>query len=136
VRAPQGKRLPSCPPVSRADKVASVQQTLDHPERLYPIILILVFLLIVLYLRKLGERKGDLGPSAYLGTSLHAASMAEAIEDVSRRILTTYPTLDDAEQARMVRDDLRLRGLKNVDMYEGAIFATITRLKGGAARTS
>jgi hypothetical protein len=62
--------------------------------------------------------------------------MAEAIEDVSRRILTTYPTLDDAEQARMVRDDLRLRGLKNVDMYEGAIFATITRLKGGAARTS
>jgi hypothetical protein len=110
-----------------------VQQVLDHPERLYPIILILVFLLIVLYLRKLGERRVDTGPSPYLGTSLHSASMAEAIEDVARRILETYPTLDDAEQARMVRDELRLRGLKNVDMYEGAIFATIIRLKGGAA---
>jgi hypothetical protein len=109
-----------------------VLKLLDHPERLYPVILILGFLLIVLYLRKLGERKSDGMPSAYLGTSLHSASMAETIEDVARHTLQTYPTLDDAEQARMVRDELRLRGLKNVDMYEGSIFATITRLKGGA----
>jgi hypothetical protein len=36
----------------------------------------------------------------------------------------------------MVRDELRLRGLKNVDMYEATIFATISRLKGGAGPAS
>ena len=91
-------------------------------------------LLIVLYLQKLGEQRPAASlQSPYLGTSVHAASMAETIEDLARRIIQSYPTLDDAEQARMVRDQLRIHGLKNVDMYEGTIFATITRLKGGAA---
>jgi len=107
-----------------------LQQTLDHPQRLYPIIGILFVLLVILYMRKLGERRLDTGPSPYLGTQLHQASMAEAIEDVTRRVIQTYPTLEDREQVRMVRDELLLRGLKNVDMYEGAIFATLSRLKG------
>jgi hypothetical protein len=112
-----------------------VQDALNHPERLYPIIGILFFLLIVLYLQKIGERKGGFqSGSAYLGTTTHMTSMAETIEDLARRIILTHPTLDDGEQARMVRDELRLRGLKNVDLYEGSIFATIVRLKGGAAR--
>lgn len=110
-----------------------LQEALDHPERLYPIIGILFFILIVLYLQKIGERKAGAGPSAYLGTSSHMNSMAETIEDLARRTIISYPTLDDAEQARMVRDELRLRGLTNVDLYEATIFATIARLKGGAA---
>jgi hypothetical protein len=109
-------------------------EAMNHPQKLYPIIFILFILLIVLYLQKLGKRQNDIGPSAYLGTSLHSQSMAETIEDVSMEILQTYPMLDDVEQARMVRDQLKLQGMKNVDMYEGTIFATITRLKGGAAR--
>jgi hypothetical protein len=109
-----------------------LQDALDHPQKLYPIIGILFVLLIVLYLQKLGEQRPAASlQSPYLGTSIHAASMAETIEDLARRIIQTHPMLDDAEQARMVRDQLRLHGLKNVDMYEGAIFATITRLKGG-----
>ncbi len=109
-----------------------LQTALDHPERLYPIIGILFFILIVLYLQKIGERKEGAGPGGYLGTQLHVASMAETIEDVARKVIIGNPTLDDAVQARMVRDELMLRGFKNVDMYESAIFATITRLKGGA----
>ncbi len=106
---------------------------MNHPEKLYPIIGALFFLLIVLYLQKLGERKQGAGPGGYLGTSTHVTSMVETIEDVARRVITTHPTLEDKEQARMVRDELRLRGLKNVDMYEGTIFATVSRLKGGGA---
>jgi hypothetical protein len=109
-------------------------QVLDHPQKLYPIIFILFILLVILYMKRIGERNPHAGmPSPYLGTSLHMQSMAETIEDVALKILRTYPTLDDSEQARMVRDHLKLQGLKNVDMYEGTIFATITRLKGGAA---
>jgi hypothetical protein len=108
-----------------------LQTALDHPERLYPIIGILFFLLIVLYLQKIGERKQGAG-TTYLGTQLHMSSMSETIEDVARKVIIGHPTLDDKEQARMVRDELRLRGFKNVDMYESAIYATISRLKGGA----
>ncbi len=110
-----------------------LQTALDHPERLYPIIGILFFILIVLYLQKIGERKQDAGPGGYLGTQLHVASMSETIEDVARKVIVANPTLDDGEQARMVRDQLLLKGFKSVDMYESAIFATISRLKGGAA---
>jgi len=106
---------------------------MNHPEKLYPIIGLLFFLLIVLYLQKIGERKQGAGPGGYLGSSTHVASMAETIEDVARRVITTHPTLDDRDQVRMVRDELRLRGLTNVDMYEATIFATVSRLKGGAA---
>ncbi len=105
---------------------------MEHPEKLYPIIGLLVFLLIVLYMQKIGERKQGAGPGGYLGTTEHMTSMAETIEDVARRTIAAHPMLDDSEQVRMVRDELRLRGLKNVDMYEGTIFATVSRLKGGA----
>ena len=109
-----------------------LQTAIDHPEKLYPIIGILFFLLIVLYLQKLGERKGGFHRgTTYLGSTTHMASMAEMIEDLARRTILANPTLEDAEQARMVRDELRLRGFKNVDMYEGTIFATVSRLKGG-----
>lgn len=105
---------------------------MNHPEKLYPIIGILFFLLIVLYLQKLGERKGGFERGAtYLGSTTHMASMAETIEDLARRTIIANPTLDDSAQARMVRDELLLRGFKNVDMYEGTIFATVSRLKGG-----
>ena len=114
-----------------------IQDALNHPERLYPIIGVLFILLVILYLQKIGERKNTTpAGSIYLGSAAHSASMAETIEDLARRTITTYPTLDDAEHARMVRDELRLRGLKNVDMYEATIFATISRLKGGAAPPS
>lgn len=106
---------------------------MNHPEKLYPIIGLLVFLLIVLYMQKIGERKQGAGPGGYLGSAMHMTSMAEAIEDVARRVITSHPTLDDNEQARLVRDELRLRGMTNVDMYEASIFATVSRLKGGAA---
>jgi hypothetical protein len=106
---------------------------MDHPEKLYPIIMGLFFLLIVLYLQKIGERKEGAGPSAYLGTQLHVASMSETIEDVARKIIIAHPDREDTEQVRMVRDELLLRGFKNVDMYESAIYATVSRLKGGAA---
>lgn len=111
-----------------------IQDALNHPERLYPIIGILFILLIILYMQKIGERKSSTpAGSIYLGSAAHSASMAETIEDLARRIIIAYPTLDDGEHARMVRDELRLKGIKNVDMYEGTIFATISRLKGGAA---
>ena len=114
-----------------------IQDALNHPERLYPIIGVLFILLVVLYLQKIGERKSQTpAGSLYLGSKPHVASMAETIEDLARRIIVTYPTLDDSEHARMVRDELRLRGLKNIDLYEGTIFATISRLKGGAAPPS
>ena len=104
---------------------------LEHPEKLYPIIGILFVLLIVIYLQKLGEHKRDItAKSMYLGTSIHSENMSVTIEDLTRKIILTYPTLDDAEQCRMVRDQLRLNGLKNVDMYEGVIYATLGRLKG------
>lgn len=106
---------------------------MNHPEKLYPIIGFLVFLLVVLYMQKIGQRKQGAGPGGYLGTTEHATSMVETIEDLARRIITTHPTLDDSEQVRMVRDELRLRGIKNVDLYEGTIFATVSRLKGGGA---
>ncbi len=109
-----------------------LQTAIDHPERLYPIIGILFFLLIVLYLQKIGERKQGAG-TTYLGTQLHMSSMSETIEDVTRKVIIANPMLDDREQARMVRDELRLRGFKNVDLYESAIWATISRLKGVAA---
>jgi hypothetical protein len=105
---------------------------MDHPEKLYPIILILVFILIVLYLQKIGEKKQSAGTGGYLGTQLHIASMSETIEDVARKVIIANPSLDDPQQVRMVRDELMLRGFKNVDMYESAIFATVSRLKGGA----
>jgi hypothetical protein len=105
---------------------------MDHPEKLYPIILGLFFLLIVLYLQKIGEQKKGAGPSGYLGTQLHVASMSETIEDVARKVIIANPTLDDKDQVRMVRDELLLRGFKSVDMYESAIYATVSRLKGGA----
>lgn len=104
---------------------------MDHPEKLYPIIMILVFLLIVLYLQKIGEQKKGAG-GTYLGTQLHVASMSETIEDVARKVIIGNPSLDDTVQVRMVRDELRLRGFKNVDLYESAIYATVSRLKGGA----
>ena len=104
---------------------------MDHPEKLYPIIGILVFLLIVLYMRNLGARKVGAG-TTYLGSAVHQTSMADIIEDVSRRIVTAYPTLDDAEQVRMVRDELKLRGMAKVDLYEATIYLTIGRLKGGS----
>jgi hypothetical protein len=106
---------------------------MDHPEKLYPIIGILFFILIVLYMQKIGERKQGAGPGGYLGTQLHVASMSETIEDVARKIIIANPQHADNEQVRMVRDELLLRGFKNVDMYESAIYATISRLKGGAA---
>jgi hypothetical protein len=102
---------------------------LDHPEKFFPIILLLVFIWIVLYMRKLGERKMESGTS-YLGSASHLKSMGETIEDVARRVIGKYPTLDDGEQARMVRDELRLMGILKVDMYEATIFTTIARLKG------
>ena len=106
---------------------------MDHPEKLYPIILGLFFLLIVLYLQKIGERKEGAGPGSYLGTQLHVASMSETIEDVARKVIIANPGAEDREQVRMVRDELRLRGFTNVDLYESAIYATVSRLKGGAA---
>ena len=111
-----------------------LQTALEHPQKLYPIIFGLFVLLIVLYLQKLGERKqNDIHTrSEYLGTGLHQATMSETIEDVAKAVITEFPTFDDAQQARMVRDKLKLQGLKNVDLYEAAIYATITRLKGGA----
>jgi len=105
---------------------------LDHPEKLYPIIGLLFFLLIVLYLQKIGERKPRT-ESTYLGTQLHVSTMSETIEDVSRKVIIAHPMLDDAEQARMVSDELRLKGFANIKLYESAIYATISRLKGGAA---
>jgi hypothetical protein len=108
-----------------------LQTAIDHPERLYPIIGILFFILIVLYLQKIGERKQGAG-TTYLGTQLHVATMSETIEDVARRVIVANPSLDDNQQARMVRDELMLKGFKNVDLYESAIYATISRLKGGA----
>ena len=109
-----------------------LREALDHPQKLYPIIFILFILLIVLYLKKLGEHKHDITVrSEYLGTGAHSRSMDETIEDLARRTIETYPMLDDSEHARMVRDELRLRGLTNVDMYEGVIFNTVVRLKGG-----
>lgn len=114
-----------------------VQDALNHPERLYPIIGALFILLVVLWMQKIGERKSSTpAGSLYLGSSAHVASMAETIEDLARRIIIAYPTLDDSEHARMVRDELRLKGMKNIDMYEATIFATISRLKGGAAGRS
>ncbi|HEY2366479.1 MAG TPA: hypothetical protein VGH87_08840, partial [Polyangiaceae bacterium] len=77
------------------------------------------------------QKKGA-GPSGYLGTQLHVASMSETIEDVARKVIIANPTLDDKDQVRMVRDELLLRGFKSVDMYESAIYATVSRLKGGA----
>src|SRR5579863_4433957 len=107
-----------------------LDDAINHPQKLWMIIFILFVLIIVLYMQGIGKKKGlDMGPSAYLGTTLHSQSMAEAIEDVAIKILTQYPTLDDSEQARMVRDQLKIAGMKNVDMYEATIFATITRLK-------
>jgi len=58
--------------------------------------------------------------------------MSETIEDVARKIIIANPERDDKEQVRMVRDELLLRGFKNVDLYESAIYATVSRLKGGA----
>jgi len=104
---------------------------MDHPEKLYPIILVLVFILIVLYLQKIGERKQSTG-GTYLGTQLHVASMSETIEDVARKVIIAHPAHEDKDQVRMVRDELLLRGFKNVDLYESAIYATVSRLKGGA----
>ena len=112
-----------------------LKTALEHPEKLYPIIFFLVVLLIVLYLKKLGEHKHDITVrSAYLGTGAHSKTMDETIEDLARRTIETYPTLDDAQHARMIRDELRLKGLTNIDMYEGVIFNTVIRLKGGAVR--
>lgn len=105
---------------------------MDHPEKLYPIILVLFFILIVLYLQKIGERKQGAGTGGYLGTQLHIASMSETIEDVARKVIIAHPDREDKDQVRMVRDELLLRGFKNVDMYESAIYATVSRLKGGA----
>ncbi len=104
---------------------------LDHPEKLVPIILILFLLLIVLYMRKIGERKMDTGKS-YLGSAHHLTSMSETIEDLSRRIIAKYPQLDDRDHVRMIRDELRLLGIVQIDMYEGTIFTTVARLKGRA----
>ena len=111
----------------------SLEYILDHPQKLYPIILVLVILLVILYMKKIGEKKAEMAGPGYLGSTLHQSSMAETIEDVTRKVLLAYPSLDDSEHARMIRDELRLRGFKTVDMYEGTIYATITRLKGGAA---
>ena len=107
---------------------------MDHPEKLYPIIGVLFFILIVLYMQKIGERKQGAGPGSYLGTQLHVASMSETIEDVARKVIIAHPDREDKDQVRMVRDELLLRGFKNVDLYESAIYATVSRLKGGAAR--
>jgi hypothetical protein len=108
------------------------ETAMDHPEKLYPIIGILVFLLIVLYMQKIGEKKQGAG-TTYLGTQLHVASMSETIEDVARKVIIANPSFEDREHARMVRDELLLRKFKNVDMYESAIYATVSRLKGGAS---
>jgi len=110
-----------------------LQEALDHPQKLYPIIFMLFILLVVLYMKNLGKQRHISIAPGYLGTQLHSQSMAEAIEDAALKIVQSYPTLGDHEQARMVRDKLKMQGLKNVDMYEGTIFATITRLKGGAS---
>jgi hypothetical protein len=104
---------------------------LDHPEKLFPIIFILFIILIVTYMRKMGERKMDTGTS-YLGSAHHLTSMTESIEESARRVIAKYPQLDDKEHARMVRDELRLLGIVKVDMYEATIFTTIARIKSGA----
>ncbi len=105
---------------------------LDHPEKLFPIILILFLILVVMTMRKMGERKMETG-SSYLGSAHHLTSMTETIEECARRIVAKYPQLDDREHARMVRDEMRLLGIVKVDMYEATIFTTIARIKGGAA---
>ncbi len=104
---------------------------LDHPEKLFPIIGLLFIILILLYMRKLGERKMETGTS-YLGSAHHLTSMSEQIEDLARRVITKYPQLDDAEHARMIRDEMRLLGIMKIDRYEGTIFTTVARLKGRA----
>jgi hypothetical protein len=70
--------------------------------------MVLFFILIVLYLQKIGERKKGAGAGSYLGTQLHIASMSETIEDVARKVIIANPGLEDNEQVRMVRDELRL----------------------------
>ena len=106
---------------------------LDHPEKLIPIILLLFFILIVLYMRKLGERKMETGTS-YIGSAHHLTSMTETIEELARRVITKYPDLDDQEHVRMVRDEMRLLGHVKIDMYEASIYTTIARLKANAPR--
>ncbi len=108
----------------------SVEGLFDHPEKYYPIIFFLVVLLLILYARKAMQPKMDTGKS-YLGTAAHQSTMSDIIEATARRLIDQFPTVDDAALVQMVRDDLRIRKIAQVDLYESTIQATVTRLRGG-----
>lgn len=103
-------------------------ELLEHPKQLLIILLVLVLIAMALWFGRYTEKQA--APQGYIGSQVHQVTMEATLETVVLRMLERFPQADDARIAQLVRDELAVNKMMNVDLYEGTIFTTIARVRG------
>ena len=106
-----------------------VAELLEHPKPLVVILLLLILIAFALWFGRYTEDRSQ--PKGYIGSEVHQVSMEATIETVVLRMLERFPQADNARIAQLVRDELVMHKMKNVELYEGTIFTIVARLRGG-----